>query len=333
VPNVLQNFPVIPQDHLMNLIKNQGLNFNRVLNPNTNINVPVPNVLQNFPVIPQVPMNMNPNMNPSQKVNDINKMIDLAVQYENVSQTKNNSILNSIGNANNAISDEKKTSDESINNPEKRKEFIGNLSTYFDEIRKQIGSMQQNSNIQSFLIANIFKNMETFFDQISSNNPSKINPSMFQQPDNLQQQLNMGNMKQNMNLEGYPQNSNMSSNMPFNVSSTLNQANYPMSSEQMMYNNNYGLNNFNQIFQNNLNLFPPTNPMGLPPMNLPQMNCPPMNVPQNFGGELPGMFNPMMNPSMMSRMQLPFNMVHQMSMNNNSNQNYNNFLGQNNNKS
>jgi len=307
----------VSSDHLMNLIKNQGLNFNRIMNTNN-----VPNVPQNFPIPIQIPQTNNPN----QKVEDINKMINLAVQYENVSQSRNNLMLNSIGNANNIMSDEKKTNEETISNPEKRKELISNLSTYFDEIRKQIGSMQQNSNIQSFLIANIFKNMETFFEQISSNNPSKINPSMFQ-PENLQQQLNMGNMKPNMNLEGYPQNTNMSSSLPFNVSSTINQTNFPMNHEQLMYSsNNYGLNNFNQIFQNNLNLFPPNGPMGLPlsMMNVPSIN----NVPQNFGD--PAMFNQMLNPSMMNRMPLPFNMVPQMSMNNSSNYN---FLGQNNHKS
>ena len=152
-----------------------------------------------------------------------------------------------------------------------------NFSNYFDEIKKQMAQMQQNNNVQFQLINLIFKNMEGFYEHLNSTSILKFGHIMH--PEShllLQSKINEGGLPAS-HINNLPPNliNSMNNNaktimsdghfpsqqMHFPQSS---QSNFPMNMEQILMNNNYGLNNFNQVFHNNLNLFPSMNPMIMP---------------------------------------------------------------------
>lgn len=156
--------------------------------------------------------------------------------------------------------------------------------------------MQQNNNTQSNLISLIFKNLENFFGQVSGNFNSRINSSISHDlnsmiPNKLNDinitpnlfnslpvnpMISLGNNKIGFNEQQYPQ---LSLNQ-------INNSFFPMGLDQYPLNNNIGMSNSNQIFQNNLNLFPPINHTftsnGIGMMQ---------NIPNNF------LVGPLINPS------------------------------------
>jgi hypothetical protein len=158
--------------------------------------------------------------------------------------------------------------------------------------------MQQNNNAQSNLISLIFKNLETFFGQVSGNFNLKNNPVFNQDPPSIMpNKLNEINIPPNL-LGNLPINSlnsliynKITMNDPQFPQLYLNQINnsiFPCGLDQYHMSNNVGMSNSNQIFQNNLNLFPPINP---------SFNMHGFGMPQNIHNNM--LFSPLMNSNML----------------------------------
>ena len=174
-----------------------------------------------------------------------------------------------------------------LDNPEKKKDFLDFLANYFDDIKKQITSMQQNNSVQSQLISLIYKNIDSFIEQLSGPHQIKYNhPNNYMQTDSMNSFLNKfndGSLPANIlnnipaNILNSMQMSNNNKQNLFGEGKCPNTAGFnpmnlqnislPMNVDQQLLNNSFGFNNFNQIFQNNMNLFPPIN-------HLPQIGFP-----------------------------------------------------------
>jgi len=301
---------------LLNLMKNP--NLNKQINPNTLMNM-APNLSTNFHNISHDAINNLPNVQSQTKLNELGKMIDLAMHYESAAQNKNNQVLSSLANASNILVEEiERKSDDILSNfpfnlddPQKKKDFLDKFYNYFEEIKKQIFSMQQNNNAQSNLISLIFKNLETFFGHVSGTFNSKNNNPLNQdQISMLPNKLNDINIPPNI-LASLPNNSlNGLGNNKLTMNEaqfpqlSLNQINnslFPFGLDQYPMSNNVGMSNSNQIFQNNLNLFPPIN-HGFPTHGLGM----PQNIPNNL------LIAPLMNTNMIRNSgQVPVNQLTQ----------------------
>ena len=305
-----------------NSINNENLLLNLMKNPNLNkqinssILMPLAhNLASNFQNISHDALNNLPNVQSQSKLNELGKMIDLAMQYESAAQNKNNQVLSSLANASNILVEEiERKSDDILSNfpfnlddPQKKKDFLDRFYNYFEEIKKQIFSMQQNNNAQSNLISLIFKNLETFFGQVSGTFNPKNNPPFNQDPlTMLPNKLNDINIPPNLlsslpnnSLNGLGNNKLMMNDSQFPQLS-LNQINnslFPFGLDQFSMSNNIGMSNSNQIFQNNLNLFPPINP-SFPTHGLGM----PQNIPNNL------LIAPLMNNNLIRHSgQVPVN--------------------------
>jgi hypothetical protein len=88
---------------LLNLMKNP--NLNKQINPNT-IMPMGPTISTSFQNNSHDPMNNAPNVQSQSKLNELGKMIDLAMHYESAAQNKNNQVLSSLANASNILVEE-----------------------------------------------------------------------------------------------------------------------------------------------------------------------------------------------------------------------------------
>ncbi len=99
---------------LLNLMKNP--NLNKQINPNTLMNM-APNLSTNFHNISHDAINNLPNVQSQTKLNELGKMIDLAMHYESAAQNKNNQVLSSLANASNILVEEiERKSDDILSN-------------------------------------------------------------------------------------------------------------------------------------------------------------------------------------------------------------------------
>lgn len=87
---------------LLNLMKNQ--NFSKNLNPNTYL--PIASTLSYNIQSVSSEINNPAHVHSQTKLNELGKIIDLAMQYENSAQSKNNQVLNSLANASNLLVEE-----------------------------------------------------------------------------------------------------------------------------------------------------------------------------------------------------------------------------------
>jgi archaellum component FlaC len=80
-------------------------NLNKQINPNT-IMPMGPTISTSFQNNSHDPMNNAPNVQSQSKLNELGKMIDLAMHYESAAQNKNNQVLSSLANASNILVEE-----------------------------------------------------------------------------------------------------------------------------------------------------------------------------------------------------------------------------------